>query len=85
MKMEAQLIRSFAFILATLFATAALAQQPTPAQQLQALSGKLQDEINQDMQVREALVQLQAENAALRKQIEELKTKIDGPKTDEKK
>lgn len=64
----------------------ALAQQrqATPAEQLQALNGKLQDEINQDMQVRQILSQANSTIIDLQKQVDDLKAKYK-PKTEEKK
>ena len=58
----------------------AFAQQATPQEALQALQGKLQDEINQDMQVRALLVKTQNELATAQKEIADLQKQIDALK-----
>ena len=58
----------------------ASAQQATPQEAFQALQGKLQDEINQDMQVRALLVKTQDELATAQKEIADLQKQIDALK-----
>lgn len=72
--------------LLAIFVVPAFAQQRqfTPAEQLQALNGKLQDEINQDMQVRQVLSQANSTIVDLQKQIDDLRAKYE-PKAEEKK
>ena len=65
-------------VLAILIPGAAFAQQASPQESAKALEGKLQDEINQDMQVRTLLVKTQDELAIAQKEIADLK-KPPGP------
>jgi hypothetical protein len=84
-------IRNRLFALALcLWATpgAVLLSSPAYAQQLlssEALNGKLQDEINQDMQVREVLVQVKQELAKVNAHVKELEDKYEPKKPDEPK
>jgi hypothetical protein len=55
----------------------ATAQQPTPTPTEQALSGKLQDEINQDMQVRQILMQTNVLLTQAKARIKELEDKYE--------
>ena len=69
-------------ILAAALALAALtgvarAQQASPQETIQALQGKLQDELNQDMEVRALLVKTQAELAAAQKEISDSKKTLE--------
>jgi len=54
-----------------LLASPALAQQAPQSPMEQAISGKLMDEINQNIQYRAALVTLQAQMADLQKKLDE--------------
>ena len=56
---------------------AAFAQQASPQETIQALQGKLQDELNQDMEVRALLVKTQAELAAAQKEISDSKKTLE--------
>lgn len=57
-----------------LLATPALAQQPPPpTPEVQALQGKLMQEINSNLQCTTAAITLQAENAKLKAELDALK------------
>jgi hypothetical protein len=62
-----------ATIIMTCYANAAMAQQPPASPMEQSLSGKLMEEINQNIQYRAALVQAQRTNDDLQKQVAEFK------------
>lgn len=66
-------------VLALLAVAPAFAQQPTQPQSPaeQALSGKLQDEINQDMAVRQVLATANAQLAQALARVKELETKYE--------
>lgn len=67
-------------LIAVAFPALAQQRQATPAEQLQALNGKLQDEINQDMQVRQVLAQANSTIIDLQKQVDDLKAKYEPKK-----
>lgn len=72
------------FLLATVLAlgpVAAFAQQPgpPPSPQEQALSGKLMAEINENIQLRSALISANDRSIALQKQVDDLKAKYEPP------
>ena len=71
-----RIILAAALALATLTGVAR-AQQASPQETIQALQGKLQDELNQDMEVRALLVKTQAELAAAQKEISDSKKTLE--------
>jgi predicted RNA-binding Zn ribbon-like protein len=60
-------------LLLVLLATPALAQQPAPPPEMQALQGRVMQEINANLQCSAATIVLQADNAKLKAEIEALK------------
>lgn len=71
--------------LAVIVPTVAAAQQPQQTPMEMAVAGKLQEEYNQNLQLRSALIGEQQKSAALQKQIDDLKAKYEPPKKDEPK
>lgn len=70
------MLKTLAFILSLFVAMPALAQiQQPPSSMEQAVTTKLQEEFNQNIQLRAALIQAQ-------KEIAELKTKVEPSKTE---
>lgn len=71
--------------LAVIVPALAAAQQPQQTPMEMAVAGKLQEEYNQNLQLRSALIGEQQKSAALQKQIDDLKAKYETPKNDEPK
>ena len=77
-------MRVLTAFVALLLASPALAQQPNQSPLDQALSGKLMEEINQNIQYRAAVVSLNDQVTDLKKQLDTVKPK-EAPKEPAKK
>ena len=78
-------MRTVAALLLTLIASPVFAQQANPPQSPmeQALTSKLTEEYNQNLQLRASIIQAHEQITAQQKQIDDLKAKYEPPKKEE--